>query len=212
MPTSVIPTPEELTAEEQINLAKALATRMAYDPADVDDLSQEALLKYIRSNRAHAHKPFPFARTVMQRAIVSYYRSQKLRPPHLSMSALSTEQLRQVSHSNVFAAIEDKALLEQYLLAVESGMGPLARRAAENLINPKDPNYCKRIIKKTHRKKIRRTVNGSPLQLRRALGLKNRTQWAKLIRELREFTHLWLTLPNTAEDREGNHIDSGVEL
>ena len=184
--TKKLPTSQELGI-----LARALAIRMAHNPTDVDDLSQEALLWCHNTFRRTPKptKPFALARTVMQRAMITYYHKPCHRKAqHEEPLSAHTEHMLVPTYN----ASDDKLYFEQYFGALESMLGPMARRVAEDLLAPSSEEFCEFIIKETKQKNLRKTRITSQ-QLRRALGIK-RSEWATIMRGIKGFTRTWLSI------------------
>ena len=201
------------TTDQLDVIANALARAHAYCPADVDDLKQEALWGYCQALKRtpHPHSPFAFARTIMQRAMITYYHKHRWHADHETLSAATPAADND--------SVDNRLVLGQYLEALESGCGHTARRIAENLITPTDPDVCRFIIAEmtTTQQQLKRTPQGyafkevkqiriSKRQLRQALGV-TRSQWTRTLKEVRTFTRSWMALNIPQPKRTTNGAD-----
>ena len=194
--------------QEQLNtIAHSLARRLAYTPADIDDLVQEALWGLHQAYHYQHRKPrkdFAFARTVMHRAIITYYNKRRLQPPLEPL--LPGTPIPLPPRCTEGDRIDNEIVLHQYFDALECGCGRTARLIAENLIAPSDPVICEYIIKevaqkqrlaknKRHRTQVRafKHIRLSQRQIREALGF-TRSQFTTTLQEVRKFTRGWLAI------------------
>lgn len=188
MPTikSPSPTPQQLNV-----LAHSLARRITQQPADVDDLVQEALFSYHRSS-VHK-KSFALARTLLQRCMWIYWSggwrySGARHREDFPLTAAPPDKMLQDPQGAWNNALD----LDAYLNALEVMEGMLARRVAENLLQPQDERYCK-LLRITARRKARLKQRGSKhirpshVQLRTAFKL-TRTEWHRTLHRIRQFT------------------------
>ncbi len=187
MPSTVriLPSHDELRV-----LAASLARNLARQPADIDDLMQEGLWSAYRclARTKDPKKPFALARTVMQRAMITYYaggwrRSGARYREHIPLPAGADGSHNPVDGWN--GALD----LRQYLHELEQEFGITARQMAENLITPRHPVYCQLLHDKARR--TNRTIRPSNKQLRQSLKL-TRKQWKNTLRVVRVFTRTWL--------------------
>jgi len=210
--------------QQQLNIiAKALARHMAYCPADIDDLVQEALLSAHQAfQRFRPHKPFAFARTVMQRSILTYYRKHYWHTTHETLATAYPSHIRLDETTTPLNDVEHKITMQQYFDALECGCGGTARLVAENMVAPRDAVICEYIFKEVaykqqlirknhkqpqHKGKRHHTpgvarIRLSQRQLREALGF-TRVKWARTVQEIRRFTRGWLALQNKDEKKIG---------
>lgn len=198
MPTRSIARLPAALQTEFYTLAHSLARRVAHNEADVDDLTQEAIFSLLRSLKRRGvapNKQFAFARTVMLRAMQTYYaggwRSTGTRQCTYDEHPLDKIPEQQIS-VDPSEQLDTELVVQQYLNDLQQACGPLAHRVAYNLIAPRDPAYCQHLI--THHKRKRRTqkkVRVTNKRLREALEL-SRGRWRRTLREIREFTRCWL--------------------
>lgn len=181
------------TVEQTKVLASALARKLAHQPADVDDLVQEGLLSWhYRVKRKPApRKPFALARTVMQRAMFTYYRGRWCRSgaryrEDVGLDFAPTEKVTQEPGQQWDDAIN----LNMYLTSLEVNLGTRARFVAENMIMPRDLFYC-RALDTTATRERRKHLTPTKQELCHVAGL-DRKQWVVLLEQIREFTALWL--------------------
>jgi len=147
-----------------VPLARALAAKVS--PEFVDDLTQEGLIALSRALQRTPQLSFPLARTILQRA---QWRAHMRW--HRDVSALAgpvEEQLPVVDQQNSFFD------------ELERCCGPQARRVAENLVEPQDPQVVARIKSRCTRR-----------QVRLGLGIK-RNEWNRLLDQIRAFTYAWV--------------------
>ncbi len=185
----------------QLNvLATSLARKYAQATHEQDDLVQEGLWAYTKAVRRtrHPNKPFAFARTVMQRAMISYYHTVSQRIP-------DTEQLypNTAVIYTTHTTIDERLWLEQYLEALESQHGSRIRTVAANLVDPTDKRVRSYILKEVRAKQRAQrrgvAVRGihqirlSQRQVREALGYTT-TEWRVVMNILQTFTTQWLHL------------------
>ncbi len=182
------------TMQQTQVLARALAKRMAHQPADVDDLIQEALWVWHRraQRKPFPTKPFALARTVMQRAMQTYYGGRWCRSGARHQEDLPFECAPQVSVvQEPGQGWEEKITLDAYFAALEKECGTVARLVAENLIMPRDLFYC-RALDDVVFTRGKRKLRPSQQALRQVLHIP-RTDWNALLKRIRAFTALWLT-------------------
>jgi hypothetical protein len=106
---------------------------------------------------------------------------------------------------------QQELLLEQYFTALERACGAQARRVAENLVSPTDPECCRHILDEVNRKRQRqlacdreksrrrktpprgakRHIRLSQRLVREALGL-SKSQWMQQLSAVRQFTRQWV--------------------
>lgn len=234
--------------QDQLNtLAKSLARTMSYCPADYEDLVQEALFGACLAFRRfkHPRRPFAFARTIMRRAMISYYnRNQPGRYVSLEHHPLEYQTLyhatplRVLDYETPYVGfvtparqraqmaslpfdpseheLDHDLLLEQYFTALQSSLGLLPRRIAENLIAPNDPAVCAFAIEASARKEranksrtahhqLRgvKHIRISQQQIREAMGF-TRSEWSHNLRDIRAFTRSWLILTHSQRNHNGN--------
>lgn len=173
-------------------LAKKLAREIARVPADVDDLIQEGMIAAWRatlSGRKATH-PFSMARTIMKRAMWAFYERQ--RP--------DTEPLSHPYPDHNDNQTETE--LREFFDALEFAYGKPTRRVAENLIEPRDPELCRRIVNEVHAKQRARR-NGDPRRgavhmvrlsqriVREGLRIPV-AEWNHTLADIRAFTREWI--------------------
>lgn len=203
--------------QDQLNtIAKSLARNAAYCPADYDDLVQEALFgAYLAFRRfKHPRKPFAFARTIMRRAMISYYnrnqpgryvslehhpleyqtlyhasplRTGDYEIPHVGWitPARQRAQMTSLPFDPAEHELDHELFLEQYFTALQSSLGLRPRRMAENLIAPNDPAVCTYVIEAAARKERANKTRTAHHQLR---GVKHIRISQQQIREAMGFT------------------------
>lgn len=110
--------------------------------------------------------------------------------------------------TNLDAAGEQSELFEmaEFLTLLERRHGPTARRVAENLLHPTDPDCCQHILGEVRAKSQRQQQNGkrrgnprgvkatirlSHRLVREALGLSPH-EWSRQLQVVREFVVYWL--------------------
>lgn len=199
--------------EQLIGLATALARRKARNEADIDDLVQQALWDVHYSCKGEdMPQALGLAQTIILRAIRKYYNGEWTRAggkydPTECVSLESSGFTRAV---DPWAEVHDEMDMELYFQQLEAVHGPLARKVAENLIQPTDEEYCRYLIKHQRVRERRRArgehvrnfkkVTTNRHQLRRALGLNN-FRWEILINNIKDFTREWLGLPEPEPKR-----------
>jgi hypothetical protein len=207
------------TLKELTKLAHALAFNVARQQADVDDLVQEGLWSARRMllRIRHPNKPYALCRTIMQRAMITYYaggwRGTGVRyrqdfpltaaPPNRTM--LDTQD-----------RLDNKIDMEGYFSGLQAEYGLLARIIAENLITPKEPVYIQQLREAAeHKAKVLRRCSGvvqnvkrlrpSHKQLRMALDLE-RPAWQEVLKHIRHYTARWL-----AQQTEPSNLSPQVQ-
>ncbi len=192
------------TVAELTSLARALACNAARQDADIDDLTQEALWSARRRLRKTPvpRNAFALARTVMQRAIITYYaggwRGTGVR---YRQDFPLTEAPPDKTMLDPQGQWDDKIDLDGFLNGLETKHGSLARTVAENLVTPQDPAYCQ-LLRKTatrktalHRRGARthavKHIKPSHKQLRTAFNL-SRIEWHAILLKVRQFAAVWL--------------------
>ncbi len=190
----------------QLNvLATSLARKYARVLHEQDDFIQEGLWAYTKATkrttvkRQKINNPFAFARTVMQRAMISYHQHTVHHP--------DTEQLYPDT-ATTHTTIDERLWLEQYLNALESQYGTRLRRVAVNLIEPTDKIVCAYILKESRAKQRAQrqgaSVRGvqqirlSRRQVQEAFGYTTQ-EWRVVINILQTFTTQWLRLVGEGE-------------
>ena len=174
-------------------LAYSLAIRIAHQPADIDDLVQEAIWSAHRrlNKKPQPRKPYSLARTVMLRSMYTYYAggwrlSGAKHREDLPFPTIPTDKtIHDPRHS-----WDSKADLDAFLTALETQHGTLARRVTENLLIPSDPAYCQ-LLHETAWNRYAKRLRPSYKQLRLALNL-SRTEWRQTLRAVRHFTANYL--------------------
>jgi hypothetical protein len=208
---SLILSPQQLQP-----LALSLARRIARNPDDVDDLMQEGLFAYHRARRLRsaayletAPNPWAMARRIMRCAMlrVAYARTPPAGTTLVSLDATPEDGGAPAWASDGGAAVgrqSDLLALEEFFAALERRHGALARRVAENLVEPRDPECCRRLLAAAERKRRLRArrvrlgtegplprVRMSPRAVREALGVAE-PQWRQTLTQVRAFTRDWV--------------------
>lgn len=184
------------TYTETVTLARSLAYHAAQQPADVDDLTQEALFAWHnctqRQRGNDARKPFSLARTVMQFAMFSYYsrRWSMSGARHRAEDCFLEELPSGYTAVSQAAPNMDRLSLQEYLDALSASCGTMAAYIAKNLLMPQDLWYC-RLISDAAQGPGRRRARPTHGHLREALGL-TPTEWKHLLQQVRVFTARWL--------------------
>lgn len=147
-----------------VPLARALAVKVS--PEFVDDLTQEGLVALYRALLRSPNLSFSLAKTIIQRA---QWRAHMRW--HRDASALAGPVSRGT-------AIVDQQ--NSFFDDLERCCGPQARRVAENLVEPQDPQVVALIGRRVTRR-----------QVRLGLGLR-RNEWNRLLLQIRTFTQQWM--------------------
>lgn len=183
-------------------LALFLANRIAWNPADVDDLVEEGMAELHRvAPFTDAKKPGAFASTVLSRKMKDHYpQSVRNRPPDFSLSDLPDLP----DSSSLEEALLEKIELATFLEELGLSRGPLSRWVAEQLIFPDHAtgktlllelevidalfsNYPK--ASPSFQLKSSRVANHR--QLRDILGV-SVPEWFDLLKGVRIFTAEWM--------------------
>jgi len=195
MPHDTAQLPGPLPFRELDVLATSLARRYARNPDDVEDLKQEGLWAWVQAmRRGHIpQQPHAFARTVMQRRMLLYYKRLATLP---AGDPLPYDLADEDSNP-----LDNRLDLECYFHALEVEHSLQARRVVENLIAATDPQYCRELLGAQWAKQLAHAnhqhvtglhkVRPSPVSLRRSLGL-DPVRWRILLADIQEFTRQWM--------------------
>jgi DNA-directed RNA polymerase specialized sigma24 family protein len=162
------------------SMALAMARKRARIPADAEDLFQEAMFAVSKALRKkmRAEHPWRLAKTIMQRAMVRYYKRQDRHAPEGHPIDLTPYVAR------TGAEQQDLLLGVEFFDALEGQCGAQARRVAENLVSVRDPKCIEQVM-----------LSGAPRYSMRAirdgLGMHPKT-WRATLGEVRTFTEQWL--------------------
>lgn len=208
-----------LTLERVMPLARSLATREAHREADADDLMQVGLFEYHRTiqrcSATDVAHPTAFARTVLLRAMRTYYHQQREwqrrgEPNlHTALDALdrpSATDLPDASYSTQAALFS----VHSFFDALEQQCGGAARLVAENLFEPR--GKCAEFIVHEARGKAtaqkgyqpgatrhqprgaKKRVRFSARSVREGLGM-SVSEFARQLTIVRAFTQQYFELP-----------------